>query len=64
MTLDEIAAQLDTFAIDMANALMPTADDPDRAQKAYALGIASHAAKQRADELRKIAGKAAAATGA
>lgn len=58
MTLEELAARLDTIAIDMANALMPAADDPDRAPKAYALGIASHAVKARASQLRALAGGA------
>jgi hypothetical protein len=55
MTLIDIADRLDVIAVDMANALMPATDDPDRARKAYVLGIASAAVRQRADELRGFA---------
>jgi len=54
MTMDEIADTLDTIAVDMSKALMPRPDDPQRAPKAYALGIAAHAIRQRAEQLRKL----------
>jgi hypothetical protein len=54
MTMREIADALDVIAVDMSNALMPRNDDPQRAQKAYTLGIAAAAIKQRADQLRSF----------
>lgn len=59
VTLNEIADEVDRIAIKMANALMPAADDPDRARQAYALGIASHAVIERAAQLRKLTETAA-----
>jgi hypothetical protein len=61
VTLEAIAAALDQIAVDMANALMPPhrgASVIDDAQYAYALGLATAAVKQRADQLRKFAGVA------
>lgn len=52
MTMREIADALDALVIELSNAHMPAADDPDRARKAYVLGIAAAAITQRASQLR------------
>lgn len=55
MGAHELADRLDQIAIDLANALMPTPDDPDRALKAYTLGLASAVVKTQAESLRSHA---------
>lgn len=62
MTLTEIADALDVLAVELSNRLMPTADDPDRARKAYVLGLAAAAVTAPAPE-RVIAPARASWTG-
>ncbi len=54
ITLEEIPALLDQLALDMANALMPSPTDPDRARKAYILGLASASVKHTAKRMRQM----------
>lgn len=54
ITLAELPALLDQIAIDMANALMPSPADPDRARKAYVLGLASASVTHTAKRIREI----------
>jgi hypothetical protein len=55
MTLIEMADDLDDLVIRLSQEFMPAADDPHRARKAYVLGIAAHAIRQRAEQLRTMA---------
>lgn len=58
VTLEDFAQLLDDVALEMAHALTPKADDPDRERRTWVLGCAISAVMQLATRNRWIAATA------